>query len=243
MSKTGKGLADFAISKLGTPYFYGSKLSYGLLTERFMQTMHAAYPKIVTLSYMNKARMRKQVGKVNVDCSGLIAGYRGKMLGSAQLYSTAARRLPMTSIEDFAVGTVLWKSGHVGVYVGLQRGVPMCVEAKGIDYGVVASRVDSTKWTCGLVFDDMTYDYSIKVYGTKKGINPYEEPTGNVRRGSKGNGAKWVQWELVEAGYDIVIDGDFGKKSEAALKAFQASCKITVDGICGKATRARLTAI
>ena len=27
MSKTGKGLANYAISKIGTPYFYGSKMT------------------------------------------------------------------------------------------------------------------------------------------------------------------------------------------------------------------------
>lgn len=75
--QTGKGLAEYAKSKLGTPYFYGAKLN--VLTEKYMEAMHKSYPKIVTLLYMAKARNKKQVGKVNVDCSGLIAGYRKRI--------------------------------------------------------------------------------------------------------------------------------------------------------------------
>ena len=30
---TGQGLADFAEGRIGTPYFYGAKISHGILTE------------------------------------------------------------------------------------------------------------------------------------------------------------------------------------------------------------------
>lgn len=72
---TGNGLSEYARVHLGTPYFYGAKIPEGALTERKMSTMHAMYPKVVTTNYMAKARRKGQVGKVNVDCSGLIAGY------------------------------------------------------------------------------------------------------------------------------------------------------------------------
>ena len=36
------------------------------------------------------------------------------------------------------------------------------------------------------------------------------------------------------------IDGEFGNQTEEALKAFQTSCKISADGICGKITRKKL---
>lgn len=84
--KTGNGLVEYAHVHLGTPYFYGAKIPEGALTEKKMSTMHALYPKVVTNAYMSKARSRGQVGKVNVDCSGLIAGYRQLNIGSYQLY-------------------------------------------------------------------------------------------------------------------------------------------------------------
>lgn len=228
---TGQGLAEYAISKLGTPYFYGSKMD--VLTEKKMAQMHSYYPSVVTKNYMEIARRQAQVGKINVDCSGLIGAYRGRHIGSSQLYSTAKRRMPMASLKDFAIGTVLWKSGHVGVYIG----DGYCVEAKGIRYGTVKTPVKNTAWTCGLTFADMAYSYDKTVIGTSKQNNPYNEPKTLVKLGDKGTAVKWVQYELVESGFDIAIDGSFGQKTFDAVMRFQRSSKIEVDGIVGPETR------
>ena len=88
---------------------------------------------------------------------------------------------------------------------------------------------------------------------TWKGENPYKEPTATLKIGSTNKkGVEWLQWELIEAGYGnkfiygnkiynpIVIDGDFGIITHAALLSFQSSCKIKVDGIVGPATRKEL---
>ncbi len=80
MGTSGVGLAEYARSKKGTPYFYGSKMK--ILTETFMSSMHAQYPKVVTVAYIALARAKKQVGKVNVDCSGLISAYTEKTLAA-----------------------------------------------------------------------------------------------------------------------------------------------------------------
>lgn len=245
--KTGKGLADYAISKIGIPYFYGCKMD--LLTTDLMNRLHKAYPSMVTTKYMNKAVKNKQLLKINTDCSGLIGAYREKHLGSAQLYSTAYKRMPISEVKNFAPGVVLWKSGHVGVYIGMENGVPMCVEAKGIDYGVIKSRVASTAWVYGLTFKDMEYTYDTSVPGTSKNQNPFNEPKHLLQKGMKGNDVKWLQWELIEAGYNrafvykgksygaVLIDGDFGKITDAAVRSFQQSCKIDVDGKVGNITR------
>lgn len=255
MGKTGNGLADYARSKVGTPYFYGSKIQYGYLTESYMSKMHAAYPKTVTAYYIGKARAKRQVGKVNVDCSGLIAGYTEKIIGSYQMYQQAYTRLPISKYKDFADGTVVWRSGHVGVFFRFD-GKYYVAEAKGIDYGTVISEFNQNKWCYGLTFKDLTYSYekNLSKEASWKGTNPYTEPTCTVKRGSKGDDVKWVQWELREAGFDrpftyngktydaVEIDGDAGKITDAATKAFQASCKITVDGKCGSTTRKYLKA-
>jgi len=238
---TGNGLADYGKSKIGTPYFYGAKITDGLLTENKMQVMHSMYPSTVTTAYMKKARNKGQVGKTNTDCSGLISGYRGINIGSAQLYQKAYTRLPISNIKDFAVGVVLWKSGHVGIYAGIIDGVPMCYEAKGIDHGTKMTKVSATKWTHGLTFSDIDYTYENKVYGTWKTANPYNVPTellyyDTSRVKEIRESVKWLQWELVEAGYDIAIDGKFGVKTKAALGKFQASCKIKIDNVCGPIT-------
>lgn len=236
---TGKELAIYAKSKIGTPYFYGSKMDE--LTEYKMQWLHSHYPNVVTESYMNKARRKGQVGKINVDCSGLISAYTKKLLGSSQLYAQAYARMPISEWKKFADGVVLWKKGHVGVYIG----DGLVSEARGIDHGTIVSKIQSIKWQYGLTFSWMDYEYSNPVSSdiiTYKKPNPYAEPATNIKKGMKGDGVKWVQYELVESGYDLVIDGIFGNKTLKALKAFQASCKIEVDGICGKQTRMMMKA-
>ena len=70
---------------------------------------------------------------------------------------------------------------------------------------------------------------------------PYVEPTVNIKNGSRGDGAKWVQWMLNKAiNAGLVVDGVFGKLSVAALKKFQADNGLVADGICGKLTRTEL---
>ena len=75
-----------------------------------------------------------------------------------------------------------------------------------------------------------------------KPVNPYPVPTRTIKYVKddpimKGDDVRWVQWELVQAGYDIVIDGSFGPKSDTALRAYQNQHGLVVDGKCGPATR------
>ena len=72
---------------------------------------------------------------------------------------------------------------------------------------------------------------------------PYPEPSGNIRRGSKGDGVRWVQWMLRRAGYDVGpagIDGDCGKNTVNAITRFQSDHGLAADGICGVKTRSKL---
>ena len=239
MPITGQGLAEYAESKKGTPYFYGSKMK--VLTENFMKSMHTQYPKTVTTAYMALARAKKQVGKINVDCSGLISAYTSKLLGSAQLYSQAYARMPIDTWHNWARGVVLWRSGHVGVYLGEGK----VAEAKGINYGVVITDITKGNWTCGLTFSWVDYTYKTPVSSTLityKQPNPYSEPTRTLKKGLTGQDVKWLQYELVESGYKLTIDGDFGTKTHNALIAFQKSAKLVVDGKAGPATRKALKA-
>ncbi len=237
---TGKGLVEYVKSKVGTPYFFGAKME--ILTNNIMATMHRLYPRTVTDAYMRKAKEKGQVGKVNTDCSGLIGGYRGKQIGSAQLYQTAQKRLSVKEHKKWADGVVCYRVGHVGVF-GRENGKEYVWEAKGIDYGTVRSDFDPSKWTAGLTFSDINYDYSETVEDkTSHGPNPFPEPTMNLKIGASGQMVKWVQFELNEAGYQLDIDGEFGPLTDTDVRNFQRSCKIEADGIVGKITRQYLKA-
>ena len=69
---------------------------------------------------------------------------------------------------------------------------------------------------------------------------PYGEPSSNIKKGSKGDGVRWVQWHLTQLGYSIGssgIDGDCGSGTVAGIKEFQRDFGVSADGICGTNTR------
>ncbi|GHU53510.1 hypothetical protein FACS1894132_05850 [Clostridia bacterium] len=77
----------------------------------------------------------------------------------------------------------------------------------------------------------------------QKAKNPYVEPFAVIKKGSKGDGVKWVQFYLSAKDYDLGswgVDGCFGSQTEKAVKAFQEVSCIDIDGIVGKITRGKL---
>lgn len=74
---------------------------------------------------------------------------------------------------------------------------------------------------------------------------PYAEPAKNLKKGSKGDGVRWIQWMLEECGYSVGkygIDGDFGGDTRSAVRKLQKDSGLVVDAIVGPLTRAALKA-
>lgn len=68
-------------------------------------------------------------------------------------------------------------------------------------------------------------------------------PPSSYRRGDSGLGVKELQQNLLKLGEKLPkygADGSFGAELELAVKAFQARHKLTVDGIAGKDTLAKV---
>lgn len=66
---------------------------------------------------------------------------------------------------------------------------------------------------------------------------PDRKPT--LRRGSKGEYVTLLQTQLINRGYDLGkcgVDGDFGRATESAVKAFQRDYGLTADGVVGEKT-------
>ena len=57
-----------------------------------------------------------------------------------------------------------------------------------------------------------------------------------LKKGSKSDSVKILQELLNKHGFNLTVDGDFGNKTEAAVKSLQTRLNLTVDGIVGSKT-------
>lgn len=150
MSKTAKGLVEFVKTKLGVEYVYGAKGE--ILTLAKYNMLKKMYGTMVWNSDKNK------VGKMCVDCSGLISWYTGTVVNSATYKSTATKVLTIDKIAEAVPGCAVWRSGHIGVYIGNGE----IIEARGSAYGVVKTKVKSRDFTHILWLKDIDYTEEVK---------------------------------------------------------------------------------
>ncbi len=71
-------------------------------------------------------------------------------------------------------------------------------------------------------------------------VPPY--PGATLRQGSRGAAVKTMQQRLVDLGYALAVDGNYGPGTRAAVIAFQSKNGLSSDGSCGPATWAALWA-
>ncbi|WP_312047783.1 hypothetical protein [Anaerotignum sp.] len=147
---TGQELVAFARSKLGTPYVYGMKGT--VMTLANFKYLQGQYGKKCVWD-----SDEKKVGKVCVDCSGLISWATRVMLGSAQLFDRAIKKELISTIKQAPVGALVWMKGHVGIYTGVKNGVPYYIAADGSAYGVREVPLNKNKFTHWLLMDYINY--------------------------------------------------------------------------------------
>lgn len=89
------------------------------------------------------------------------------------------------------------------------------------------------------------YDVCMQEKSITIDYNPFTEPTEVIAKGSKGEGAKWVQWYLWKFGLltkngqaDVTqIDGIIGSKSENAISIAQSRLGLPTTGIVTEVDR------
>lgn len=164
----------------------------------------------------------------------------------------------LTSSDYLLRGDILLNDDHHTCTVldnGAKSGSSSSSSTAKKSVSEIAKEVIAGKWGNGAVrisklkaagYDPTAVQKEVdRLLAAEKPKNPYPTPTVNVKKGSKGNNVRWVQWELKRLGYDLGkygIDGDFGSATDKAVRAFQKKHKLTVDGIVGKNTRAALKA-
>lgn len=166
-----------------------------------------------------------------------------------------------SQVEDYAISLKRWiidgdyKVGDVVIFdfdndkINDHIGIISEVVAKGTYKCIEGNTSPDNKGSQsngGMVCERTRYNSQIKgVYRPlyeSENRNPYKVPTTEVRKGHTGNSVRWVQWELNESGAKLVVDGDFGPKTDKAVKDFQKKYKLNIKrkGVVGKITRQKL---
>lgn len=85
---------------------------------------------------------------------------------------------------------------------------------------------------------DLINSYDLTRYDSQdiSGINPYHLAASSMRKGSRGESVKWLQWELNKRGAALQIDGAFGQKTKDAVINYQQNNGLDPDGIVGPKT-------
>lgn len=154
--------------------------------------------------------------------------------------------------EDKGVGDNLGSSDHVGIVEKVNGGKITVIEG---NYS------NSVKRRTLSVNGRYIRGYGVPKYDAENGTAAPEKETPTttttseevktvnielkvLKKGSKNNQVKTLQRILYALNYDLgsknPIDGNFGTKTDAAVRSYQKANKLTVDGIVGEKTWAKL---
>ena len=281
---TSQQLVNFCLSMIGMPYWYGTcvyKCSTSMLNSKSKQYPDH-YKSDRTARYKDDIAKKK----VSMDCVGMIKGFfwtnggqgvrdyiEGKgdftnkygsngcpdKSANGMLDWCKSKKAKWGSINTLpeVPGILLFKAGHVGVYIG--NGY--AVEAQGFAYGVKKTKVSSRSWVTWAYLPDSILDYSsstpivptptptpeptpapkvninnlIKAVKTNKQILKYKSPM------MKSTAILEMQTALNLLGYNCgTADGIFGSKTKTGVKAFQKAQKLEADGEFGPLSLAAL---
>ena len=196
------------------------------------------------------------------DCNGLAEGYYKDMTGTDidarardNYDSWCDPRGAGTIPASYRVpGAAVFKKSSYIHHVGfLEKPVSAAdpggdwyvIEARGVMYGVIRSRLSENDWNCwGL----MTKYYDYEEAENASGASAAETALGGrlLKRGSSGEDVRQLQKILISLGYDLSgygADGEFGSETEAAVRRLQAALGVSVDGMYGEKTHAALMSL
>jgi peptidoglycan hydrolase-like protein with peptidoglycan-binding domain len=159
--KTNKELVAFVKKALAEKWNY-TYAHYGqIVTGASIEAAAGRFPKQYTAAYKTKTYRGRPdgdgnaVGKRGADCIGLIKGFlwwqgddknpkydRDTDVNEAGMLQRSKVKGKITTMPD-TEGLLVYYSGHVGVYIGNGE----VIEARGVDYGVVKTKLADRKWT------------------------------------------------------------------------------------------------
>ena len=173
-------------------------------------------------------------GRRIADCSGMIveairqydADYGDR---TANTFRNQFRRSGAIGSLPETPGLAVWKSGHIGIYIGGGK----VIEARGYKYGVVESTLKSQSWKTWGEIKGIEYGETAEIEETPVFTRELQYKSEMMR----GEDVRALQSLLTKAGQKPgAIDGIFGTNTRDAVKSFQRERRLSVDGIAGEKT-------
>ena len=181
---------------------------------------------------------KQWIGKMAADCSGgIVAAIRTKIPTytdrTANTFRSQFSEYGKISTIPEIPGLAVWRNGHIGIY----EGNGYVLEFRGTAYGAVRTKLAERGFNYWGKIRDVDYG-DAKIDPTKWNVYRLLKYTKPMLRGDD---VKELQTRLNAAGFNCgKIDGIFGKKTEAAVMAYQKAKKLAVDGKAGKNTITKL---
>lgn len=195
---------------------------------------------------------KKWDGKRIVDCSGLVfvAGDGDVPKKTANGYIQACKEQGKIDTIPEIVGLVVWKSGHIGIYIG----GGLVIESRGVNFGVVITELKDRPWTKWGKLPYIEYKTKAEEKPAKNENKPVKnEPVfvlkrllyyNTVRYGKRcanmtGADVRAVQARLMALGFSVGVtgaDGSYGRNTYDGVRLFQKRHGLKVDGIVGRNT-------
>lgn len=242
----------------------GAKISFPVGTDGVWRYLWGTRGQIVTQSlldsrfktyYSKNGWTREEYDKETAgwvdagdhvtDCQGLLDAFLGNDTNANGNYVNYCTHKGLIAAmnEPFEVGEAVFngtdaKKTHVGWVCGFLGSDPLVVEARGLKYGVVITRMSKRAWKYrGLMTKIFSYADSV----------PQPEPAvyvfrRNLKYGCVGDDVIQLKALLIAAGYSQGIttntnsSNKFRSATRKMVKAYQRDNGLTVDGIAGRKT-------
>lgn len=241
---------DFCRGMVGQPYWYGTvvyKCSDSVLKSKTSQ-----YPDHYGSKRTEKYKDDIRNKRVCCDCVGLQKGFFWTNGGKNVLEYINGTATTFTNTygsngcpDQSADGMFSWAKKHGAVWgddmskmpdipgiflhmskhTGVYEGGGTVIEARGFSYGVVRTKLKERKWLHWYYFPLLDY---VDIHRSE------------LKRGDKGKDVEQLQFQLMALGYSLPkygVDGDFGKETEDAVRAFQKNSGFAVTGVATEEVR------
>lgn len=206
--------------------------------------------------------LRPFLGSVLPNCTGYVTGRTAEIIGektckffgntnAENFYKLGRQQGLETGFQPRPGAVAVWSKGKAGVdsdgagHVAVveKTNWSTWIQTSESGWGFTSCTVKSCRRINANGNWDQPSGYYFLGFVYNPAVCPYRDPSGTVKKGSKGNDARFVQWCLwkdgcFKSGKKSEIDGSFGKRSVDALKIFQKKHSLAQDGHAGPATQA-----